>query len=72
MIYILDTAERELFELFHIMDTSETSTLKWKEFQVFMEALGVTYSRRRWQQIFRQIDRNYDRFVSNNQYLLFI
>lgn len=55
--------EKELLALFQEID-SDGNELSRKEFQIFLEAMGITFSRKRWLQIFREIDRNVDNQVS--------
>jgi Ca2+-binding EF-hand superfamily protein len=42
------------------------------EFQVFLHDLDITFSRRRWDQIFKEIDKNFDDEISLEELFLFI
>jgi Ca2+-binding EF-hand superfamily protein len=64
--------EQELKILFRQADDDGSMCLSRSEFQVMMEALDITYSKKRWAQIFREIDRNYDDNISFEEFFLFI
>ncbi len=64
--------ENELFNLYHMMDSSGSNALTRKEFQLFLEAMGITFSRKRWQTIFRNIDRDYDNTVGDHHHMIWI
>ena len=52
--------EQELWKIFNRIDGNGSSRLSRSEFQSFIESLGITFSLRKWNQIFREIDRNFD------------
>ncbi len=64
--------EQELKILFRQADDDGSMCLSRSEFQVMMEALDITYSKKRWAQIFREIDRNFDDNISFEEFFLFI
>ncbi len=64
--------EEELRELFQGMDTDGSLLLSRHEFKAFMNELKISFSNRRWRQIFRQIDRNYDDAISFDEMFLFL
>eukprot|EP01035_Chromulina_nebulosa_P021149 gene21149-27403_t len=64
--------EVELFNLYHLMDNSGHNTLRRSELQLFVEAMGITFSRKRWRQMFRQIDSDNDDSISFEELVLFV
>ena len=64
--------EQELKILFRQADDDGSMYLSRNEFQVMMEALDITYSKKRWTQIFKEIDRNFDDNISFEEFFLFI
>ncbi len=64
--------EQELKILFRQADDDGSMCLSRSEFQVMMEALDITYSKKRWAQIFKEIDRNFDDNISFEEFFLFI
>jgi hypothetical protein len=64
--------ETELFNLYHLMDHNGSNALSRKEFQMFLEAMGITFSRKRWQTIFRNVDRDFNNQISFEELVLFV
>lgn len=64
--------ETELFKLYRLMDHDGSNALSRKEFQMFLEAMGITFSRKRWQTIFRNVDRDFNNEISFEELVLFI
>lgn len=64
--------EAELKALFDEIDDNNSNLLSRKEFQVFLEAMGITFSRKKWSQIFVQIDLNNDDEISFKELFLFL
>ena len=42
------------------------------ELQVFLEHLGITFTKKRWIAIFREVDRNFDNEISFEEMYLFM
>jgi hypothetical protein len=42
------------------------------EFEALMDKLDINFSRKRWKQIYREIDRNFDDQVSFDEFILFL
>lgn len=64
--------QAELFSLFHEIDECGNGNLSREEFAVFMNAIDIHFSRRKWKQIFREIDLNYDDKISFEELFLFL
>jgi hypothetical protein len=61
-----------LFRLFHEIDTNGNGQLSGEEFSEFLKAVGIDFSRKKWHQIFRNIDLTHDDKVSFKEFFLFI
>ena len=59
-----ENPEVELFNLYRMMDSNGSNELSRYEVQIFLEAMGITFSQKRWHRIFREIDHDYDDSVS--------
>jgi Ca2+-binding EF-hand superfamily protein len=68
----IDHPEDEIKELFMDIDENGSGSLSRAEFQVFLHDLDITFSRRRWDQIFKEIDKNFDDEISLEELFLFI
>ena len=64
--------EEELKALFEEIDDNNSNLLSRREFQIFLEALGITFSRKKWSQIFVEIDLNNDDEISFRELFLFL
>jgi Ca2+-binding EF-hand superfamily protein len=64
--------EQELKVLFEEIDDNNSNLLSRREFQIFLEALGITFSRKKWSQIFVEIDLNNDDEISFRELFLFL
>ena len=64
--------EQELKVLFMEIDDNNSNLLSRREFQIFLEALGITFSRKKWSQIFVEIDLNNDDEISFRELFLFL
>jgi hypothetical protein len=62
----------EIQRLYTEIDIDGTDALSRREFGLFMETMGVSFSNRKWEKIYREIDRNYDNEISLNEFLLFL
>lgn len=67
-----DQPEDELYALFMEIDDNGSGLLSRKEFQMFLEAVGITFSAKRWRMIFNEIDRDFDDEISFNEFLLYL
>lgn len=68
----VEDQEKELWKIFSRIDDNASAKLSRNEFQSFIESIGISFSLRKWHQIFREIDRNFDDEVSFNELFLFI
>lgn len=68
----VESPEEELKVLFQEIDINNSKSLSRSEFQIFLHDLDITFSRKRWVQIFKQIDRNFDDEISWEELFLFI
>merc|ERR1712146_320645 len=64
--------EQELKVLFMEIDENNSNLLSRREFQIFLEALGISFSRKKWSQIFVEIDLNNDDEISFRELFLFL
>lgn len=64
--------EAEMMMIFDEIDGNGSSLLSRGEFRLFIEAMGVSFSKKRWMQIFREIDKNFDDEISFHELLLFL
>eukprot|EP00599_Poterioochromonas_sp_BG-1_P002308 CAMPEP_0173146440 /NCGR_PEP_ID=MMETSP1105-20130129/8499_1 /TAXON_ID=2985 /ORGANISM="Ochromonas sp., Strain BG-1" /LENGTH=569 /DNA_ID=CAMNT_0014060651 /DNA_START=1122 /DNA_END=2831 /DNA_ORIENTATION=+ len=68
----LGEPQAELFTLFHEIDSSRNGSLSREEFAAFLNAIEINFSRKKWQQIFREIDLNYDDKITFEEFFLFL
>ena len=64
--------EAQLKNLFDEIDDNGSNLLSREEFQLFLEALGISFSRRKWSRIFVEIDLNNDDEISFKELFLFL
>lgn len=64
--------QAELFNLFQQIDSSGNNVLTRTQFAMFMNSMDIHFSRKKWQQIFREIDRNADNQISFEEFFLFL
>lgn len=62
----------ELFKLFREVDDNGSNKLSRLEFEDLMYELDVYFSRKKWNQIFYEIDRNFDNNISFEEFFIFI
>lgn len=62
----------ELKQLFYSIDSDHSNRLSRQEFELLMDKLDINFSRRKWKQIYREIDRNYDDEVSFEEFFFFL
>lgn len=61
-----------LEQLFRSIDTNNSDLLSRKEFKIFCTEMSISFSERRWRQIFREIDVNADNEISFDELFLFL
>ena len=71
-LHSMGNPEQELKVLFTEIDENNSNLLSRREFQIFLEALGITFSRKKWSQIFVEIDLNNDDEISFRELFLFL
>ena len=64
--------ETEMKALFDKIDDNHSELLSRSEFQIFLNSLGITFSRKKWTQIFTEIDRSHDNEISLTELFLFL
>ena len=64
--------EGQLKTLFNEIDENDSNLLSRSEFQIFLETLGISFSRKKWSQIFAEIDLNNDDEISFKELFLFL
>ncbi len=62
----------ELRKLFWEIDCDHSNRLSRIEFEVLMDKLDINFSKRKWKQIYREIDRNYDDEVTFEEFFFFL
>eukprot|EP01034_Spumella_vulgaris_P035430 gene35430-43685_t len=62
----------ELQKLYKEIDGNGDDALSRKEFELFMNNMGINFSRRKWAQIYKEVDRNYDNCISFQEFYLFL
>jgi len=62
----------ELFNLFKSIDDNNSGLLSRNEFQIFLNELNITFSRRKWAQIFAEIDKDGSDELDYEELFLFI
>ena len=55
-----DNLEKHLHDIFNELDADGSEKLSRSEFRMLLEGLGVVFSGKKWAQVFREIDRNFD------------
>ena len=58
--------------LFNEIDTDKSVTLTREELKSFLMDLGISFSRRKWRKIFRELDRNCDDQISVEEMVNFL
>lgn len=71
-LHAMGDPETQLKVLFDEIDDNGSNLLSRNEFQIFSEALGLTFSRKKWSQIFVEIDLNNDDEISFKELFLFL
>jgi len=71
-LHAMGDPETQLKVLFDEIDDNGSNLLSRSEFQIFLEALGLTFSRKKWSQIFVEIDLNNDDEISFKELFLFL
>merc|ERR1712023_120933 len=61
-----------LEQLFRAIDTNNSDLLSRSEFKIFCVEMSISFSERRWRQIFREIDRNADNEISFDELFYFL
>lgn len=61
-----------LRNLFDEIDKNHSNKLSRVEFEVLMDRLDVNFSRKKWKQIYHEIDRNYDDEISFDEFFMFL
>jgi Ca2+-binding EF-hand superfamily protein len=68
----LGEPEQHLRLLFNEIDVDGSQVLSREEFLSFCHAMGITFSKKKWRQIFREIDRDANDEVSYEELFLFL
>ena len=61
-----------LRRLFNEIDKNGSNRLSRSEFELLMDRLEVSFSRKKWKQIYHEIDRNYDDEISFDEFFVFL
>ena len=61
-----------LEELFRTIDTNNSDMLSRAEFQFFCTEMSISFSKKRWRNIFKEIDRNSDNEISFDELFMFL
>lgn len=61
-----------LRSLFDEIDKNRSNKLSRVEFEILMDRLEVNFSRKKWKQIYHEIDRNYDDEISFDEFFIFL
>eukprot|EP01040_Poterioochromonas_malhamensis_P013804 gene13804-15224_t len=61
-----------LFKLFKQIDANGNGLLSREEFAEFLHAVDINFSRKKWNQIFRDIDLSHDDLISFNEFFMFV
>lgn len=61
-----------LRNLFDEIDKNRSNKLSRVEFEILMDRLEVNFSRKKWKQIYHEIDRNYDDEISFDEFFIFL
>ena len=64
--------QEELQRIFKEIDGNGSNFLTRNDFILFMDHLGLTFSRKKWKRIFREIDRNCDDKITFQEFFLFV
>jgi len=70
--FVLADPFEEIQRLYNEIDVNRSDSLSRGEFGRFMELMGISFSMKKWEKIFKEIDRNYDNEISLNEFLLFL
>mmetsp|Transcript_1864 Transcript_1864/g.2574 ORF Transcript_1864/g.2574 Transcript_1864/m.2574 type:complete len:854 (-) Transcript_1864:88-2649(-) len=62
----------KLFSLFHEIDDDGSNKLSRVEFEDLMHELDVHFSRKKWNNIFSEIDKNFDDCISFDEFFMFL
>eukprot|EP01036_Dinobryon_divergens_P025445 gene25445-33995_t len=68
----LENPRSELYAIFSNIDDQGRNKLRRDEFEFFMHSVGIEFSRKKWQQIFREIDLTNDDLISFEEFFLFM
>lgn len=67
-----EDAYTTLRNLFDEIDKNRSNKLSRVEFEMLMDRLEVNFSRKKWKQIYHEIDRNYDDEISFDEFFIFL
>jgi hypothetical protein len=67
-----DDIHARITSLFSEIDPNKSATLSRSELQTFFTEVGVTFSKKRWRRIFRELDRNGDDEISIEEMIYFL
>ena len=74
--YISTLQKEEIYNmgttLFHEIDEDKSVTLTREELKSFLVDIGISFSRRKWRKIFRELDRNCDDQISVEEMVNFL
>eukprot|EP01038_Epipyxis_sp_PR26KG_P004478 gene4478-6329_t len=65
-------AETQMKEMLQSTERKSRDSLSRKEFIVFMDSMGVQFSKKKWNQIFHEIDRNFDDTITFEELFIFL
>ena len=71
-LHSLGEGREYLEELFRAIDTNNSDLLSRAEFKIFCTEMSISFSNKRWRQIFREIDKNGDNEISFDELFLFL
>lgn len=64
--------EVQLRNLFNVIDEDNSKFLTREELQHFLQGIRISFTKRRWDQIFHEIDANFDDEITFDELLLFV
>jgi hypothetical protein len=67
-----EDAYTELARLYRVIDANGNDALSRSEFGEFMSLMEISFSAKKWERIFKEIDRNYDNDISLQEFFLFL
>jgi hypothetical protein len=67
-----EDAYTELARLYRVIDANGNDALSRSEFGQFMSLMEISFSAKKWERIFKEIDRNYDNDISLQEFFLFL